>query len=130
VNLLHYQDYTLNPGNLDIDLVTGLLDSLGSALPAFARIKVIMLWLRASPAVASVSLGGAATPWVGPWGSGALLIRNGPANADGYGGMYGQAAFGATGFVVTPATAHLLRLTNPDPTLQASLRLLLAGCSI
>jgi hypothetical protein len=130
VDMFYEADFNIVPsGNLTLDLSTGLLDPLGSALPAFARVKAILIWLLASPAAAKITLGAGTNPFVGPWGAGALDVPNGPsANADGYGGALCLMAMNATGWPVTAGTAHVLQVHNADATNAAQGRIFIAGC--
>jgi hypothetical protein len=137
-NVVYFNSYlTLTPSQtLSLDLLNGssaLLDPFGSILLPIVRVKAFAAWLYNTTYLGTlynaseVTLGGGSSPWVGPWGAGTKSLWSGAANNDGFCHLYGDMRADATGWVVTPSTAHLLQIVNNDTVNPAMLLLMAAG---
>jgi hypothetical protein len=92
-------------GSLSIDLNGGgLTDGLGNALD-FTAVKAVLLIADATN-TNNVIMGNGTNPFVGPFGAGTHTVAAEP------GGIVQLATRSAAGWVVTPATADVLKLAN------------------
>jgi len=109
-------------GTVDHDLAGALLNPLRAAV-TFARVFAIAI--AADDAnVNDVVLGGASTPFLGPFADATDKLKIPP------GGAALLQAKGPTGWVVTPATADLLRVANGGAGTSVGYRLIVLGSSV
>jgi hypothetical protein len=109
--------------NLDIDLSGSLQDIFGGAV-VFARVKTLYVELLPDTNASSITVGGAGTgAFVSMFGGDTHKIRihNG--------GVFLISSPSATGYVVTPTSADILRLSNEDNTNVATYRIAVIGAS-
>jgi hypothetical protein len=124
-NKLHLAEHSIPlNSNEDLNLFDGsLLDPDGGSL-VFNKVKIVLVLLKASPAVAKITLGGnGTTPFLfGMAGTTPSIdVGNGPD-----GGNFLVTRLDATGFPVS-TTLKIMRFNNADLALAASYTLLLAG---
>jgi hypothetical protein len=108
-----------------LDLSGTLANSWGEIV-SFARIKVILVAIKAGAAGAVLEIGGAGTnAWLGPFNTttGVQRIRKSLTQTS----VYLATALDATGWPVTAGTADLLKINNLDAA-AITYRIVLLGC--
>jgi hypothetical protein len=117
--------------NEDLDLAGALLDATGGP---FSVTRIKMLLVRAADAnVNNVLVGGAAANgWatlLTPAATGQIILRPGALFLALAGSVVSGGAGDATGYVVTPGTGDLLRITNGGAGTSVNYDIIAIGCS-
>lgn len=120
------QKRTLGAGlNDDLDLSGGLSNELGDAAIVFLAIKLLLIAIDAPDGVKKLKCGpgaggaAVANAFVGPWAN----VASGFSTIDNWGIPINHPW---SGYLVTPGTADVLRLTNPGAA-SLDYRILIAG---
>lgn len=113
--------------SLNIDLAGSVTDVYGNTI-TFAKIKVIYVELTTTTAASTIDVGGASSAGFANWISSAgtfatdqpkVRVRNG--------GIFFLGCTDGTGYAVTATTADILKITNNDGAVAASLNILIVG---